>query len=260
MASAKKRKTKKRVACPLIERDRRLSKRLAFGYAKPTRIRADTRRVYWPRHLSWEVFRATLGHFIERTLRETPGHDTQRRLREFLAMLHLRASMLPEALARQLGVLEERAALLRAIEAAFPALPLVGRPLGEAVLDDERAFREVTTAETDVARSQAEVHDWRRISDAELGQAFAQNSVCPWLDGSSWPFYLPAFLSHALRNPASRCEGSTRQTVVALLARTATYPTDDAQLEVLRAFLRFVAADVPWFRWAGEHADVLSKH
>lgn len=243
----------------MIERDRRLSKRLAFGYAKPTRIRHETRTAYRPRHLRWDVFQATLCHFIERTLDDAPVGDTRRRLRELLARLHLRASMLPEALTRRLGIFEERADLLHAIKAAFPVLPLAGRPVGEAVLDDERAFREVTPAEIASARSQAEVHDWRRITKAEVERAFAQNSVYPWLDGSSWPFYLPAFLSHALRRPASRCEGSTVQTVAALLAKPVTYPTDDAQVRVLRAFLRFVAADEPWCTWVSKHAEVVSR-
>ena len=243
----------------MIERDRRLSKRFAFGYAKPTRIRRDTRAAYRPRHLRWDVFQATLCHFLDRTLDAAPVDDPRRRLREFLALLHLRASMLPEAIMKRLGVFDARADLLRAIEEAFPVLPLDGRPVGEAVLDDERAFREVTPAEIDAARTQAEVHDWRRITKAEIGRAFAENSVYPWLDESSWPFYLPAFISHALRHPASRCEDSTRQTVVELLAKPVTYPTDDAQLRVLRAFLRFVAADEPWCRWVSEQTELISK-
>ncbi|MCP3141853.1 DUF6714 family protein [Pyxidicoccus xibeiensis] len=240
------------------ESDPHLLDLFSRAFTEPGLARGEGRHLLRPGDMPWEVFEATLAHFVERTMAETPGAETRRRLRDLLSDLHLRPSLFSDELMRGLGVHEARASVLRAIHEAFAPAPLVGRPLGEAVLDDEKAFREVPEAQLAQARATAETLDWRRVSDGEIERAFELNSVYLWLDDSARSFYLPAFRSYALHHPAGRCEGFT------LLALLEPSPPDamnrwsHAQRRAIARFFEFVAADQPWDSVVVRHRDALA--
>jgi len=231
------------------EADRRLLKLLAQAYTEPESVsRASLERSLRRWHDGpWFLRDDALTHFVVTTMAATPRDETRGRLRDLLGKLHLRPSLCSDEVQRTLGVGEARDAVRRAIQDAFPPSPLVGRPLGEAVLDDEKAFRTVSEAEIEAVRTAAEKLDWRNIPGGEIARAFVMNSVYIWIDGSSWPFYLPAFLCYSLHAPGGYgCEYHTIQAVLGLsLAETMRRWTSEQRVAIAR-FIQFVAADEPW--------------
>jgi hypothetical protein len=245
----------------MSEADRRLLKLFARAYAEPESVsRASLKRSLRRWHNKpWFLQDDALTHFVVTTMAATPGDETRRRLRDLLKKLHRRPSMCADEVQSSLGVCEARDAVLRAIQNAFPSGPLVGRPLGEAVLDDEKGFREVREAEIEAARTAAEKLDWRNIPEGEIARAFAMNSVYIWIDGTSWPFYLPAFLCYALHDPGGyNCKYNTVQAVLDLpLADTMRRWTSDQRVAIAR-FIQFVAADEPWDATWTKHRHAVS--
>jgi hypothetical protein len=157
-----------------VRADRRLLELFAHAFANGESVARDANARRLPGHLTWSIYEETLATFIEGL---SPVEREPARLRAMLAALHLRPSLHGASLLQSLGVDGEQAAVLRAIEAAFPPQPRVGRALLEAVLDDERAFRPVAESELEAARASAERDNWRRIPAAEIEAAFAMNSV-----------------------------------------------------------------------------------
>lgn len=231
---------------------------LAQAFSEPGLIQRHGRRLLRPLDMPWEVFEDTLTRFVEVTVAEDPSEETRRRLRSLLADLHVRPSLLSQALMQGLGVHDIRASVLRCIHAAFPPTPLVGRPLGEAVLEDERAFRVVLEAEVEAVRASAETRDWRKLPEVEIERAFEKTSVYLWLDDSAWSFYVPAFLSHALHHPAGQCEFFTLLTFLELSPSDAMGRWTHDQRHAIAWFLAFVSDDQPWSRLLLEHRDSLA--
>ena len=228
------------------EVDLQLLALFARAYDEPDFLQGEDRSLVAPRNITWDVYETTLAHFIDRTAAAAPNEETRLRLRALLAGLRLRPALLPEESMRSLGIYETRAAALCTLCDAFPAAPLVGRPLGEAVLDDEKAFRVVPPSELAAARSSAETLDWRKIPNTEIERAFQINSVYIWLDASSWPFYVPAFLAYSLRHPASQCELHSLLTFLESPPASVIQRWSPDQRRAIALFLAFVADDQPW--------------
>jgi len=236
----------------MAEPDERLLALYERAYDDPSLIRQRGRAAFWPRQLTGAGYEATLLTFLKRVLLASPTEETRRRLRSLLADLHLRPSISGGDVMHLLGVRERWDDVLRAVHDAFSPGPLVGRCLGEALLDDERAFREVPAHELEAVRAAAETFDWRRIPGAEIERAFQMSSVYIWLDASAWPFYLPAFLSYSLHNPGGQCEYHTLTTLLDTPAADAARRWSAEQRSAIASFLLFVADDEPWESWAAE--------
>jgi hypothetical protein len=239
------------------EDDQRLLAALQRAYDNPEPLENVERRKLFRMNRVWEHYLTTFAYFVSGALAAAPGDATRRRLRAALISLHLRPGLLGDEIANLLGVDEERAAVRRLIHEAFPPGPLVGRPLLEALLDDEKAFREVPEAEIEAARASAEKLDWRQIPGSEIDHAFRTNSVYIWLDGSSFPFYVPAFLCHALRGGWS-VEHATLSSFLAYTEDGMRRWWTRKQRRAIAAYLQYVADDDPLDSTIVSHRETIA--
>jgi len=137
-----------------------------------------------------------------------------------------------------------RAGLIERIRSAFPVEPLLGNSLGEVLL---RADYQPEGEAHARARAASETQDWKRVSDKEIRRAFQGCTVFSYLYYVSWPFYLPAFMTYALRHPVSDCERWTMEAIVGSVGRGQFPPEPAAWTEEqgrsVAGFVAFVASD-----------------
>lgn len=191
---------------------------------------------------------ATYTTFIQSVLPALDGVFSDPRpteIRMLFARLGIRCQLLASSAQRRLGIPKVRDALVDDIRSAFPAEPLLGNSLGEVLLQaDYQSTLELYSR----ARASNQNQDWRRIPDEEIQRAFQGCTVFTYLHYASWPFYLPAFMTYALRHPASDCEHWTVDAIVCSLEREGQLPPQLAawtmdQGRSVRRFIDFVTMD-----------------
>lgn len=191
---------------------------------------------------------ATYTTFIERVLplkEGVLGDPGPTEIRALFTRLEIRCHLLAKRAQRRLGIPKVRAAVIDRIRSAFPVVPLAGNSLGEVL---EQADYQPAIEAFARARAASETQDWTRIPDKEIRRAFQSCTVFTYLYYASWPFYLPACMTYALRHPASACERWTMEAVIGSVGK-GQFPPPPVEWTVeqgrsVTAFVAFVAADL----------------
>ena len=150
---------------------------------------------------------------------------------------------------RSVRALMDRVVLLARIRKAFPAEPLPEVTLLQAQLTDQGLAREITNEEWETEGNRDRGVFWYDIPVATLLECDAALSH---LDGDAFVYYLPAFLSFALRED---CPGNYREeeilgNTVFAVTHLSNYSLSrfkhltDEQIDVVTDFVR-------WLRQAG---------
>ena len=198
-------------------------------------------------HLLGGDIDATYTTFIQSVLPASEGVFSDPRpteIRALFARLGIRCQLLAKSAQRRLGIPAVRAALVDQIRLAFPVNPLLGNSLGEVL---EQADYQPAGEAYARARAASETQDWTRVSGKEIQRAFQGCTVFTYLYYASWPFYLPAFMTYALRHPVSACEQWTMEAIVGSVGK-GQFPPEPAAWTVeqgrsVTAFVAFVASD-----------------
>ena len=218
------------------------------AHADPSRGPSEI-RAYFRRNgglLGGEI-EATHTTFIESVLPAAEGvfsdpHPTE--IRALFARLGIRCQLLAKSAQRRLGIPKVRDGVIDRIRSAFPVEPLRGNSLGEVL---EQADYQPAAEAFVRARAASETEDWTRIPDKEIRCAFQGCTVFTYLHYASWPFYLPAFMTYALRHPVSACEEWTMEAIVGSIGKGQFPPPPVAwtldQGRSVAGFVAFVVSD-----------------
>jgi len=199
--------------------DKRLLQLIERAHADPSQGPGEI-QAYFRRNggLLGGDINASYTTFIEGVLPAAEGAFGDPRpteIRNLFARLGIRCQLLAKRAQRRLGIPKVRDALIDSIRSAFPVEPLRGNSLGEVIL---RADYQPEGEAHARARAASETQDWTRIPEAEIQRAFQCCTVFSYLYYASWPFYLPAFMTYALRDPVSPCEHWTLDAIVGSVA------------------------------------------